>query len=123
MKQATIGNRLRYQFDNFMSRGTVALVAALFVATLCMILTAALILVLAGLKPDVSTQPFGIAEAMWQGAMRATDTGTVAGDSAWAFRIVGFLVTMGGIFITSALIGVLASGLEQRLTDLRRGRS
>jgi len=123
MKQATIGNRLRYQFDNFMSRGTVALVVALFVTTFCMVLTAALILALSGMKPDDNTVPFGIAEAFWQVTMRTIDTGTVAGDSNWSFRIVGFLVTMGGIFITSALIGVLASGLEQRLNDLRRGRS
>jgi hypothetical protein len=30
------------------------------------------------------------------------------------------IVTFGGIFITSALIGVLASSLEGRLGDLRR---
>jgi len=116
-------DRLRYRFDNFMSRGTIALVVALFAATLCMILTASAILVLSGLQPEGSPTRLGIAEAFWQITMRAIDTGTVAGDTGWSFRIVGFLVTMGGIFITSALIGVLASGLEGRLNELRRGRS
>ena len=55
--------------------------------------------------------------------MRTIDTGTVAGDTGWSFRLVGFAITLGGIFIVSALIGVLASGLEGRLNDLRRGRS
>ena len=55
--------------------------------------------------------------------MRTVDTGTVAGDTGWSFRLVGFAITLGGIFIVSALIGVLASGLEGRLNDLRRGRS
>ena len=47
--------------------------------------------------------------------MRTVDTGTVAGDTGWSFRLVGFAITLGGIFIVSALIGVLASGLEGRL--------
>jgi len=123
MKKSTLVDRLRYRFDNFMSRGTIALVAALFAATLCMILTAAAILVIFGLRPQGDLTRFGIAEALWQITMRTIDTGTVAGDSGWSFRVVGFLVTMGGIFITSALIGVLASGLEGRLNELRRGRS
>jgi len=123
MKKASFADRLRYRFDNFMSRGTIALVAALFAATLCMILTAAMLLVIFGLRPQADATRLGIAEALWQIAMRTIDTGTVAGDSVWSFRVVGFLVTMGGIFITSALIGVLASGLEGRLNELRRGRS
>jgi hypothetical protein len=123
MKKPTITARLRYRFDNFMSRGVIALVAGLFAVTLCMVLTAALILFLARLRPDASTPPFGLAEAFWQVLMRSIDTGTVAGDSLWTFRIVGFLVTLGGIFIASALIGILANGLDQRLEDLRRGRS
>ena len=123
MKKASFADRLRYRFDNFMSRGTIALVAALFAATLCMILTAAMLLVIFGLRPQADATRLGIAEALWQITMRTIDTGTVAGDSVWSFRVVGFLVTMGGIFITSALIGVLASGLEGRLNELRRGRS
>jgi voltage-gated potassium channel Kch len=47
----------------------------------------------------------------------------VAGDTGWSFRLVSFAITLGGIFIVSALIGVLASGLEGRLGELRRGRS
>ncbi len=123
MKKHTLADRLRYKFDNFMSRGAIALVAGLFAVTFCMVLTAALILFLARLRPDSSIPPYGLAEAFWQVLMRSIDTGTVAGDSNWSFRLIGFLVTLGGIFIASALIGVLASGLEQRLNDLRRGRS
>jgi ion channel POLLUX/CASTOR len=86
-----------------------------------MVLIGAAIMVFLSLRAGAGR--IGIAEAVWQITMRTIDTGTVAGDSGWSFRAVGFLVTMGGIFITSALIGVLASGLEQRLTELRRGRS
>ena len=55
--------------------------------------------------------------------MRTIDTGTVAGDTGWSFRFVSFVITLGGIFIVSALIGILASGLDSKLDELRRGRS
>ncbi len=123
MKKNNFLDKLRYQFDNFMSRGTIALVGALFVVTICMILTAATILVVGRIQPEGSEESLGVAEAIWQISMRAIDAGTVAGDSGWDYRSVGILVTLGGIFITSALIGILASGLEEKLNELRRGRS
>jgi ion channel POLLUX/CASTOR len=122
MKKATFGDRLRYRFDTFMSQGTIALVGALFAGTFLLILVGTLILVLARLKP-AGGEELSFAEALWQVTMRTVDTGTVAGDTGWSFRLVGFAITLGGIFIVSALIGVLASGLEGRLNDLRRGRS
>jgi ion channel POLLUX/CASTOR len=123
MKRATLGDRLRYGFDTLMSRGTVALVGALFGLTLLLIVVGTLVLVLARLRPGGSTEALGLVEALWQVTMRTIDTGTVAGDSGWSFRLVSFAITLGGIFIVSGLIGVLASGLEARLNDLRRGRS
>ena len=52
--------------------------------------------------------------------MRTIDTGTVAGDTGWSFRLVAFLITLGGIFIVSALIGIISNGLDNRLDELRR---
>ena len=122
LKKATFGERLRYQFDNYMSRGTIALVLALFAITALIIVAAACIIVFAGLR-TANSGPFGFGEALWQSSLRAIDTGTVAGDTSWSFRGVAFIVTLSGIFILSALIGVLANGLEEKLSDLRRGRS
>ena len=33
------------------------------------------------------------------------------------------LVTLGGLFVVSALIGVIATGLDSRIEELRKGRS
>jgi Trk K+ transport system NAD-binding subunit len=123
MQKATLADSIRYRFDDLMSRGTIALVGVLFAITFAVVLAAALILVLARIRPEGSTESLSLAEALWQATMRTIDTGTVAGDTGWSYRAVGIIVTFGGIFITSALIGVLASGLEGRLGDLRRGRS
>jgi ion channel POLLUX/CASTOR len=123
MKRATLRDRLRYRFDTFMSRGTIALVGALFAVTFLVIVVATLILVLGRIRPAGSTESLGLAEALWQVTMRTIDSGTTAGDTGWSFRLVGFSITLGGIFIVSALIGILASGLDNRLGELRRGRS
>lgn len=114
--------RLRYEFDKSMAAGTLALIGWLGVASLLIVIVAGLFLVLSGItQPD---QPrLGFAEAAWESLMRAMDAGTVGGDSGWAFRGVMLIVTLAGLFVVSALIGVLSAGLEDRLNELRKGRS
>ncbi|HAX36766.1 MAG TPA: potassium transporter TrkA [Spirochaetaceae bacterium] len=68
-------------------------------------------------------QTFGLVEALWQALMRTIDAGAVTADSGWQFRAVMFVVTLGGIFILSALIGILNTGLEASIDELRKGRS
>ena len=66
---------------------------------------------------------YSFGEAFWQSLMRSMDAGSVAGDTGWWFRLVMFLVTLGGIFIRGSLIGILTSGLEGKLEELRKGKS
>lgn len=66
---------------------------------------------------------YSFAEAAWQSLMHSIDAGTVAGDTGWKYRGFMFLITLGGIFIVSSLIGVLTSGLEGKLEELQKGRS
>src|SRR5215210_4612245 len=112
MKRPTFWDQLRYRFDIFMSQGTIALIGALFAVTCSLILTATSILVLTHLKPEGSPESLTFGEALWLVTMRYIDTGNVAGDVGWSFRLIGFAVTVGGIFFASALIGILASGLQ-----------
>ncbi|HKV06999.1 MAG TPA: NAD-binding protein, partial [Thermoanaerobaculia bacterium] len=65
----------------------------------------------------------GFIEAMWLSLMRTLDSGTMGGDEGWGFRVAMLFVTLGGIFIVSSLIGVINSGLEAKLDELRKGRS
>ena len=55
--------------------------------------------------------------------MRTLDSGTMGGDTGTGFRIVMLFVTLGGIFVVSALIGVLSNGLETQMERLQKGRS
>ena len=122
MKKYTIGNRLRYAFDNTMSRGSYAMIAWLGFFSAFIILFAAFIIVLFEIFPE-SEGPLSFIEAFWKSLMRTLDPGTMGEDKGWGFRIVQFLVTLGGIFIISTLIGVISSGIESLLSGLRKGRS
>lgn len=119
---STFSKKLRYAFDNTMSRGPVALIIWLAIISLLVIIVAAIILLVTGF-----TQPeqegLNFIEAAWQSLMRTLDSGTMGGDEGWGFRIVMLMVTIGGIFIVSTLIGVLSSGIEGKLDELRKGRS
>ncbi|MBS2035873.1 potassium transporter TrkA [bacterium] len=117
MRTITTGQKFRYFFDNTMARGPIAMIIWLGLVSLAMVVLAALILVSLGLSEK------GFAESAWQGAMHAIDAGNLAGDEGWSARAVFTLVTLGGIFIVSTLIGILSSGLEGKLDQLRKGRS
>ena len=60
---------------------------------------------------------------MWESLMRTLDSGTMGGDTGTGFRAVMLFVTLGGIFVVSALIGVLNNAIESQMERLRKGRS
>jgi len=83
---------------------------------------AAAVVALTGVRP-AEAERLGFFEAAWYSLMRTLDPGTMGADTGWGFRVVMLLVTLGGIFVISALIGVLNTGLQARLDELRKGRS
>ncbi|MBM3126601.1 MAG: potassium transporter TrkA [Chloroflexi bacterium] len=122
MKTPSFKQRFQYWFDNFMSLGTGALIGGLAVVSLIIIFIAAAAIRIGSLRMDGETPPsFG--EAAWMSLMRTLDAGTMGGDTGPGIRLVMLLVTLGGIFIVSTLIGILSNGLESRIDQLRKGRS
>jgi voltage-gated potassium channel Kch len=117
-----LGARLRYEFDKSMAAGPIALIGWLAVLSLILIIIAGAVITLLGITPEGST-PLDFGEAVWESLMRTLDAGTMGADSGWAFRWVMLMVTLGGIFVVATLIGVLSSGLEGKLDELRKGRS
>lgn len=120
--RVTIGERLRYAFDKSMAAGPIALIGWLAVLSLIVIMVAGAIIAVLGITPDGGDN-LNFIEAMWASLMRTLDAGTMGGDTGWSFRLIMLLVTLGGIFIVSTLIGVLSSGIEGKLEELRKGRS
>ena len=120
MKEITFSQKLRYQFDNLMSAGPIAMVLLLAFFSLLVIVVASVVLWYFQISPE-GGDSMNFVEDVWQSLMRTLDSGTMGGDVGWSFRTVTFLITIGGIFITSTLIGVLGSGIESKLEDLKKG--
>lgn len=121
--QSNLGDRLRYAFDNSMSRGTPALIAWLTAATLVLIIVFSLISTLFRLRG--SSDPVDdFWDEMFASLLHALDPGTIGGDvGSWRFLLTMLALTIAGLFIVSALIGVIAAGIDEKLAELRRGRS
>jgi voltage-gated potassium channel Kch len=122
-KKPRFRERAQYLFDRSMSAGTVALIGWLAALSLAIIVAASLFIVIVGIAPEGAERPHDLVETGWESLMRTLDSGTVGGDSGWPYRIVMLVVTIAGIFIFSALIGVLSTGLEAKIAELRKGRS
>lgn len=111
--------KIRYKFDNLMSKGTGILLLSLASATAIMIAVISLIVWITQSGPTSS-----FTELLWMGLMRAIDSGTVSGDTgSIGYIFLMFVTTLGGIFILSILIGILTTGIEAKLDSLRKGRS
>jgi voltage-gated potassium channel Kch len=124
-EKPTLRQRFRYRFDNTMSRGTPALVAWLGVITVVLVGVFTLIVLIGGLAPkDEGGDKPGIVGQAFKTMLHALDPGTVAGDTGrWPFLIAMFGITIAGLFVVSALIGVIATGLDNKIQELRKGRS
>src|SRR5688500_14534522 len=117
----SVGQKLRYRFDNTISRGTLPVIGYLALLTFVLVFSAAFILAITG--TEINEENTSLLEAFWQSLLRILDPGTFSGDNGWFLRVVMLLVTLFGISIAAVLIGLIASGIEQRIEQLRRGRS
>jgi ion channel POLLUX/CASTOR len=117
--ETTWRDRLRYAVDEFFARGTIALILGLFAVSVLIIMIIALAVAAAGANDG---RPF--LELVWMGLLRTLDPGTMGADQGSPTFLGAMLaVTLGGIFVISALIGIINTGFQDRLAELRKGRS
>lgn len=114
--------RLRYRFDSSLARGPWVLIGWLGLATLLFLLLAAAVIATFGLG-IAEGESANFVESFWQALTRVFDSGTFSGDNGWALRLVTLVITLGGVFLVTALIGLIASSIDQRIADLGKGRS
>ena len=125
MRKITLRDRLRYRFDSIMSRGSAALIGWLFLLSAFLVLLVSLFVVVTRSAPtDDSGTSAEFSDVLWMSLLRTLDPGTMGGDhGSVVFLGAMFFVTMAGIFLVSILIGILTTGIDQRLMELRKGRS
>ena len=124
MRRITLKDRLRYAFDNTLSRGPLGLIAWLFVASALVIIIVSAIVLLTGIAPahDDGSPP-SLAEVAWMSLMQTLGSGWLGDVGGPPFLLATLALTLGGMFVVGTLIGALTSGIENKLADLRKGRS
>ena len=120
MKELSLQDRMRYQFDHLMSKGSIALIGWLLLLLVLLIVTVSLVVMGTGIDPE--NRDF--LQITWAALMRSLDPGTMGDDSgSWAFLFAMLTITAGGILTFSTLIGLLTTGITNTLEQLRKGRS
>ena len=113
--------RLRYALDTALANGMSAVVAWLGLMTIALIVLAGVAISVFDVEIDGSRP--GFFEGMWLSLQRTLDAGTGGGDVGFPFRLISLGVTLGGIFVVTALIGLTANAIDRRIEAVRRGRS
>ncbi|MEO1201110.1 MAG: hypothetical protein AAFX10_00290 [Pseudomonadota bacterium] len=120
--------RLRYRFDTFMAKGGVSIFKALtaaFVGTFLLIglLRGAMTLVF----PEMAQQhdELGFLGNLYITFLEITDPGNMAQDiySSLGYKTFAVLAGLAGIVMLSALIAFITTALDQKIYELKRGRS
>jgi Trk K+ transport system NAD-binding subunit len=116
--------RFRYYFENTISSGPLGVIKWLGLISLASILFLGVLILVFGIKEDPEAESsLGFIEGVWKSLMATLDSGTMGGDEGWYYRIVRFSATLLGIFIISILIGIISSGIDEKLEDLKKGKS
>ncbi len=120
--------RLRYRFDTFMARGGASIfkmLTAVFLAAFVVIglLRGALLY----FAPELALQHDGIGLLgnLYVTFLELTDPGNMVqdlGSSPW-YKLLAITAGIVGIVMLSALIAFITTGLDQKLHELKRGRS
>ncbi len=128
MKSATLRERLRYQFDSFISKGGGSIFVSLVVVFLV------LFAFLAGLRGlSMLVEPKGVSHETHDSFLgqtyiiflELTDPGNMNQDkfSSPLYKISGVLAGLAGVIILSMLIAFITTALDQKLAELRKGFS
>lgn len=118
MKKRALREHFGYWIDCMMSKGPIAMSILLFAITV-------IIVVIVGVIASFVSDEGGIFYQVWYSLMYTLDAGNLAGvpTNNIIYLFLMFLATLCGLFLTSVLIGVIATGVEDKLGNLRKGTS
>jgi len=124
VRKNRLAARIRYAFDNIMSRGTIALIGwlAFFTVILVFIMSVAVHLL------NAAPEGYNFINIVWMSLMRTFDAGNMGNDDQswpnnWLLLLSMLVVTIGGIFLVSSLIGIITTTMDRYLEMMRKGRS
>ena len=133
MSSYTLGQMLRYRFDNFMARGGRSSFICLVVIYISILFTLSSIrgvMLLTvprdGLEPGVYTERGGgYLRHVYITFLQMTDPGNMNQDvmSRPYFKITSVLAGLSGVIMLASLVALVTTGLHGKLADLKKGHS
>lgn len=111
--------RMRYRFDSTLARSTGRLVGWLALTCLGIVVPASALMVWT--DPSAPRSPADRLAAVWRVSAETLRLGAVTG--APLRMLLSVLLGLVALLYVSTLIGLITTGLTDRLTELRRGRS
>ncbi|MCR4892029.1 MAG: hypothetical protein K5989_07625 [Lachnospiraceae bacterium] len=110
-------DKVKYWFDNIMTKGMVAKIGLLIGFTVICVFLAGFIISLVFRQKDVGG-------SVWDSFLHVLDAGTIAGDQGGiSFLLVMLILTVFGLLFMGTLIGLLNNGIEAKMERLAQGKS
>jgi len=117
----TLGDKVRYQVDRFLSWSPLARFVGLFGLSLLLVSFNATLVRFA--MPQEEGKEFDFFEALWWATGRVADAGTMGGDEGTLVRGIAIFTTLCGVGVVALLIGLVSSTIGDKIDDLRKGKS
>ena len=119
MAKKSLREAIRYSFDNIMSKGTLSLIGFLAIIVSILVVIFTIVIWLVNLIPGQS-----IGELFWVSIFQIVGAWTLPNaDPGQINFLISFLIGLVSIFVTSILIGLIATGINQKVQSLREGKS
>ncbi len=117
MKKGNLKKRFNYWLDQAMAKGTVSIVRLLSFAVISAVIFVSVLIVLFKLRDSFFSAFWDSLATVINAWMPSSDEGDVG------YVILNTLMAVIGLFFTSILIGVIGSGIEEKIDHLRKGNS
>ena len=119
MKKKSFKQRFQYWFDTRMSRGAIAMIKVLAWVTLAIVLLITAAILLFGFSEDGD-----FFTTFWDNMATVINAWMpYSSDGGPGYIILTAIVAIVGLMVTSVLIGLIGSAIEEKLTSLRKGNS
>lgn len=122
--KAGLRARMKYRFDNFMSKGGFSIfMALLFLFVVSFIIMGIVRFVINLIFPDEAIG--SLSDQLWRVFLQISDAGAVAedGDNTVWNKIVGIVTIFLGLVLFSSLVAFITSEFEAKLDELKKGKS
>ena len=117
MKDYTFSEKFKYWLDKEMSKGTTSIIKLLSLVVLSVVIMISVIIVVFKFRE-------GFFATFWDSLATIINAWMPSSeDGELGYLILNTLAAIVGLLLTSILIGVVSSGIEERLENLRNGSS